>query len=80
MGRLVCRKLRPVSVEEECLALEECGLLRLPHVQHSALAPTSPRREVGSARSNQSAGQSSLGFSLETLAEGQSGEMNKFFV
>lgn len=28
MGQLVCRKLLLVSVEDDCLVLEECGLLR----------------------------------------------------
>lgn len=57
MGQLVCRELRPVSGEEEILVPEKCGLLRFPLFQHGTLAPTSPRREVGMARSNQSAGQ-----------------------
>lgn len=57
MGQLVCRELRPVLVEEEILVPEKCGLLRFPLFQHGTLAPTSPRREVGMARSNQSAGQ-----------------------
>lgn len=55
MGQLVCRELRLVSVEEEILVLEDFGLLRPPNIQHITLAPTSFRREVGMAHSNQSA-------------------------
>ena len=52
---------RPVSVEEEVLVYEDCSravytVVSLGHAQHCTLAPTSPRREVGEARSNQSAG------------------------
>ena len=59
--RLVCRKSRPVSVEDEVLVDEDCSraaytVASLGHGQHYTLAPTSPRREVGQARSNQSAG------------------------
>ena len=47
-----------MSVEKEVLVHEDCGELwpLTCDVQLCTLAPTSPRRDIGQAQSNQSAG------------------------
>ena len=61
----VCRALHPVSGEDGILVAE------VPRgVQHTSSARTSPRRVVGLARPNQSAGRASPSFRLEGSCSG----------
>ena len=55
MGQPVCRGLRPVSMEEGSLVVEDGVIMRGCIIQHATLTLTSSRQVVRWARSDQSA-------------------------
>jgi hypothetical protein len=56
MGQPVCRGLRPVSVDEGILEVEDNWVSADPMFQHTSLAWISPRQAIVWARYYQSAG------------------------
>jgi hypothetical protein len=56
MGQPVCRGLRPVSVDEGVLEVEDIWVSADPIFQHTSLAWISPRQVVVWTRYYQSAG------------------------